>query len=402
MGRWCLGAGLTVLAGCHTADDVVAGGDAGTGRPSALGSTAARASTASPLVIEIEDLLEQAVADRVFPGAVCLIRQDGVDLCRLAVGRETYADDARAVEVEHLFDMASLTKVCATTPVVLRLVARGTLTLETRVADLLPFFAGEGKGAVTIRHLLTHSSGLPAWRKFYEQGLVGKAAVVRAAAGEPLEARPGERTRYSDLGLILLMACVEQAAGADFDAVVQREVFDPLGMPSARFNTTGRGLPWCVPTEVSQFHGKLLDGVVHDENAFVMGGASGHAGLFAAADDVARLAEAFLRGGTDEGGDPWLPQALVANATRRQNLTANSSRCLGWDSPRAGSWAGAAVPEGLFAHTGFTGTSVWCDPATATCVVLLTNRVHPTRKEKRHTAVRRRLHDLVQRHLAGR
>ena len=338
--------------------------------------------------------LQQAVADRVFPGAVCLVTRRGARVCEIAVGQATYADDAAPVRRDSVFDMASLTKVCATAPAVMTLVRDGVVELDQRVATLLPGFTGGGREAVTLRHLLTHSSGLPAWRGFYAEAS-SREHVVRLALATELEVAPGERVRYSDIGLILLMACVEAATGTDFDHAVQRRVFDPLGMAGARFNTTAAPLPGAVPTEVVEQRGGLVRGVVHDENAWAMGGISGHAGLFATAGDVASLGHAFLNGGRGPAG-AWLPAGLVEEAIRPAGVPEGSRRCLGWDHPGPGAWAGTHPPPRLFAHTGFTGTSVWCDPDTALCVVLLTNRVHPTRQERRHTAVRREIHDLVQ------
>lgn len=340
---------------------------------------------------DIDTLLTEAIADRVFPGAVCLVTRRGHLVHSVALGRSTYAEDAVPVRLDSAFDLASLTKVCATAPVVLTLVRDGVVSLDQPVVSLLPGFSGGGREDVTLRHLLTHSSGLPAWQGFYAEAS-SREDVARLALATELEASPGVRMRYSDIGLILLMACVETATGTDFDHAVQRRVFDPLGMAGARFNSTGVPMPGAVPTEVVEQRGGLVAGVVHDENAWAMGGISGHAGLFATAGDVARLAQAFANGGAG-----WLPPALAELAIRPQGVPEDSLRCLGWDHPGPGSWAGTHPPPRLFAHTGFTGTSVWCDPDTGICVVLLTNRVHPTRQERRHTAVRRALHDLVQR-----
>lgn len=346
------------------------------------------------LPAEIEKLLWAACEERAFPGAVCQIARHGRVVFTAAVGRVAYAPDAAGVTPATPYDLASLTKVCATTPVVLRLVAAGSLSLEQRVDALVPEFVGTGKDRVTIRHLLTHTSGLPAYLQFYKT-IAGKAAIVRAAAEEGLRTEPGADTVYSDLGLILLMACAERAGGAPFDELAQREVFTPLGMTGARYLPIGGpGTSGVPPTEACAWRGRTVQGEVHDENAAAMGGVSGHAGLFATAEDVTRIGLAFLGGGSG-----WLPGALQQEATRRAEVVPGSSRALGWDTFVVGGAGGSLLSPGSFGHTGFTGTSIWCDPARDLCVVLLTNRVHPTRVNAKITRVRRELHDLVVRAL---
>lgn len=333
--------------------------------------------------------LRAAIDAHAFPGAVCAVARHGVVVASVAVGRTTYEDDAPPVGVDTRFDLASLTKVCATLPAALRLLARGKLTLATRVADLVPDFVGPGKERVTIRHLLTHSGGLVAWLPLFklEQG---KAAIVHAAARQGLRTEPGVDTVYSDLGMILLMACLERVSGEDFATLVRREVFDPLGMQTAAFAPSGQPLAGAAPTEDCAWRQRVVQGEVHDENAFAMGGASGHAGLFAAADDVLRVGSMFLSGG---GG--YLPPALVRTATQRADQPQGSTRALAWDTFVAGGSGGSRLSAAAFGHTGFTGTSIWCDPSRDLCVVLLSNRVFPTRVNGKIVDVRRRLHDLV-------
>ncbi|MEZ5962854.1 MAG: glycoside hydrolase family 3 N-terminal domain-containing protein [Planctomycetota bacterium] len=352
------------------------------GEPEALGF-------APELVEHVRTCLEGAVADHAFPGAVCAVARRGTVVATVAVGRETYAADAPAVRADSKFDLASLTKVCATLPATLRLCAAGKLSLDTRVAELLPDFVGPGKDRVTVRHLLTHSAGLVSWLPLFRT-CEGKEAVVRAAIDEGLRTEPGTDTVYSDLGLILLMACLERASGRDFGALVRDEVFAPLGMAHAGFGVAGTEIAGAVPTEACKWRSRVLRGEVHDENAFAMGGTSGHAGLFATADDVLRVGCVFLAGGCG-----YLPPALAQVAIQRAELPPGSSRALGWDTFVAGGSGGSKLGANAFGHTGFTGTSIWCDPATDLCVVLLSNRVHPTRVNAKIKEVRRRLHDLV-------
>jgi CubicO group peptidase (beta-lactamase class C family) len=272
---------------------------------------------------------------------------------------------------------------------VLRLIDQGKLGLDTRVQQVLPGFAGDDRAAIEIRHLLTHTAGLPPFLRFFET-LDGRDAIVAASLTAPLQTEPGTTYRYSDIGMILLMAVVEKTTGEPFDVFVAREVFEPLSMDSARFVRRGENLGGAIPTEQDGWRGRLVAGEVHDENAYAMGGVSGHAGLFANARDVTRLAQAFLGGGRGIARPD-----LVRRFISRQDVVPGSSRALGWDTFEVGGSGGSKLAPNAFGHTGFTGTSVWCDPTRDLSIVLLSNRVHPTRDNKGHIEVRRDLADLV-------
>ncbi|MFO1077856.1 MAG: glycoside hydrolase family 3 N-terminal domain-containing protein [Planctomycetota bacterium] len=343
------------------------------------------------LPARLEQRLAAAVADGAFPGAVCVVARNGWVIARVAVGHRSYAADAERVFADTPFDLASLTKVTATTPAILRLVAAGKLGLDDPVQKWVPAFAGTGKERVTVRHLLAHCGGLPAYERYYRT-LRGRDAIVDAAAKEGLMYEPGTGTTYSDLGFILLMAVVEKASGEPFATFVQREVFAPLQMHDAAFAPTdGPPRAGAAPTEDDPDRGGIVTGAVHDENAFAMGGVSGHAGLFATADDVMRLGLMLMGGGRG-----FLPRELVAAATSPAGLVpGDRTRGVGYQMLQPGTWAGSAVSPGTFGHTGFTGTSLWCDPELDVCVVLLTNRVHPTRVNNKIQQVRREVHDLV-------
>lgn len=333
----------------------------------------------------IEARLQQAVSDRATPGAVCMVAKRGKVVARVAVGRTSYAEDAPPVTLSTAYDLASLTKVCATTPVVLSLVDSGKLSLDDPVAKWVPSFQGAGKDRVTVRHLMAHQGGLAPYVRYFRT-LTGKQQIVEAAAREGLMTEPGTGVRYSDLGFILLMAVAEAASGQPFEQLAAETAF-PMRTGFAK--TSGPALD-AAPTELDEQRGGVMRGYVHDENAFAMGGVSGHAGLFATADEVLTYGMRLLA-----GGEPWLSREIVALATRPAGITSDTSRGLGFQLMRSGGWAGTKVPEGTFGHTGFTGTSLWCSPQTETCVVLLTNRVHPTRVNNKITAVRRAVHDLV-------
>ncbi|MBX3461612.1 MAG: serine hydrolase [Planctomycetes bacterium] len=324
------------------------------------------------LAERIRRRLERAVAERVFPGGVCLVARRGERVVEVAVGRESYADDAAAVTPALVYDLASLTKVVATLPAVLRLAARGTLSLDDPVGRWLPEFRAGGQAAVTVADLLRHRGGLPAFRPWFRT-LQGRDAIVAAAAAEPVADGPFVRV-YSDVGYVLLGAVVEAASGESLAAFAAREVFVPLGMQGACFVPVAAAPLAAAPTESDPARGGVVRGHVHDENAFAMGGVAGHAGLFARADDVLRLGIAMLAGGRGV-----LPRELVALAT-------TGPEPLGF-APAAG---------GAFGHTGFTGTSLWCHPRHDLCVVLLTNRVHPRRGDGTGiAAVRADVHELV-------
>ncbi|MGE3350994.1 MAG: glycoside hydrolase family 3 N-terminal domain-containing protein [Planctomycetota bacterium] len=363
------GTGLTLLPG----RELPAGAPADEGLPEGLAA-------------QVRAALDEAVADRITPGAVCLVLRHGRVVLDVAAGRHSYEGDAPAVTRATPYDLASLTKVCATLPAVLSLVAAGELRLEDPVQRWVPAFAGDGKDRVTVQHLLAHTSGLPPYVRLYET-LAGKDAIVTAAAAVPLQKAPGAAVVYSDLGMMLARAVVDACSGEPFADYVRRAVWAPLGMQGASFAGEDAPVTAAPPTEVD---GRgAVQGRVHDENAFAMGGISGHAGMFATADDVLRLGACFLA----RGRGLWPPD-LVAGALRPQDAV-GSDRGLGFDLLQPGGFGGGDVLPDTFGHTGFTGTSILCDPRRDLCVVLLTNRVHPTRDNPRILDLRRRVHDLV-------
>ncbi len=339
----------------------------------------------------LREVLARGIENRAFPGAVATIARRGVVVAEVAAGRTTWADGpyrsiSRPMQVDALFDMASLTKVCATTPTILRLVDRGALDLDAPIA---PRIAGFDDPRVTTQHLLTHTAGFPPFLRFFRDHH-GAYAVLHAAVRTPLVTAPGAATKYSDIGLMCAMLVAEHAGQQPFAALTGTEVFEPLGMQSAQF-ASGTSPLDAVPTEARAWpDGSLVVGRAHDENAAAMGGVSGHAGLFATAADVTRLGQAFLGGGRG-----WLSPALARAATRPAEVVAGSSRAIGWDTFRAGGSGGSKLSARAFGHTGYTGTSIWCDPRTDVSIVLLTNRVHPTRENSGHVAVRRELADRV-------
>ena len=318
--------------------------------------------------------------DSAFPGAVVAVgRRDSV-LLLAAVGHYGI-DDPRPVTPETVYDMASLTKVIGLTTACMMLVSEQKLDLDAPVQRYVPAFRGPGKERVTIRNLLTHSSGLPAWRPLYTETTT-RATAFALADTTALLRQPGDTFVYSDLGAIVLTQAVEGITGQRLDAFLDARVFRPLQLTSTRYLPPTAWRDRIAPTERSQ-DGTIIRGTVHDENAWRLGGVSGHAGLFSTAGDLARFAQ-------------WLlGQPAFLEWTRRQNVPPGSSRALGWDTPSEISSAGTKLGPRAFGHTGFTGTSIWIDPEKDLFIILLTNRVNPTRENGRIARVRPRVADLV-------
>jgi len=311
-----------------------------------------------------------------------------------ARGRLAFDPQSPAVTRETIFDLASLTKVLATTPIAADLVARGMLDLEMPLRDALPEWNSPDREAVTIRDLLEHCSGLPAYREYFKR-LRGRSAYVAAIAAEPLEYPPRAKSVYSDLGFIVLGVALERRGGASLDRQFAR------WRDAARI---AQPLDYCPPaewvartamTEHDPWRGRVLQGEVHDENAAALGGVAAHAGLFGTAAAVGEAARWWLhrlRGEDDPG--TGITAALARRFVQRSTVP-GSSRALGWDTMLPTSSCGSRMSSRAIGHTGFTGTSLWIDPARELYFVLLTNRVHPTRRNEAINEVRRRFHDAA-------
>jgi len=334
--------------------------------------------------------LDSAVAAGAAPGAVLAVSLGGRHLYH-ATGR-LGVDDAVRPDSATIYDLASLTKVVALTTMIQLLVENGDFELDAPAARYVPAFSGDGRESVTLRHLLTHSSGLPAWRPLHLQSAT-RAGAFALADTTALEAPPGTRYVYSDLGGIVLTQAVEARTGMRLDSLVHQHLIQPLGLHQTGFlpdpDLAGR----IAPTENDPWRGRTLRGEVHDENASRLDGVSGHAGLFASARDMLVIADWLLNrwhGVHGPAAKRWSREF-----TRRQDLPPGSSRALGWDTPSEGSSAGTRLGPESFGHTGFTGTSIWIDPVRDLAIVLLSNRVHPTRQNPRWGPVRAGVADLV-------
>lgn len=355
--------------------------------------------------------LDSAVAAGAAPGAVLAVTRDGQ---RFIHGTgQLGADEPERPGPQTIYDLASLTKVVGLTTAAMLAVNDGRLDLDAPVQHYLSAFTGAGKDRVTIRMLLAHASGLPAWRPLFRDAAT-RAEVFALADSAPLDSVPGSTDTYSDIGAIVLTQVIEGVYGERLDSLLAERVFEPLGMAATRYLPPSSWRDRIAPTELDPWRGRVLRGEVHDENAAAMGGVSGHAGLFGSAEDLLIFAEWMMdqadgrsgsqavgrSGGRAEHLDgpsdrPTVRPSVLAEFTRRQNLAPGSSRALGWDTPSEGSSAGRLLSPTSFGHTGFTGTSLWIDPRHHLAIVLLSNRVNPTRENPRWTSVRAAIADLV-------
>ena len=364
----------------------------------------------------INNAFEQAVAEGVFPGAVVLVSRHDQVVYEQAFGHRSLEPRQTLMELGTIFDLASLTKPFATTLAIMLLVKEKKLRLDDLVTRIIPTYGVFGKNLTTFRHLLHHSSGLPAWKPFFEEVVKGeKTGRINFVASQaaknhvyeqihrekPITA-PGAQCVYSDLGFIVLGEAVEILSGNALDRFCQEKIFKPLGLRATGFVDltqlrTHRLEPFeemIAPTENCPWRKKILCGEVHDDNAYAMGGVAGHAGLFSSARDVhtllVRLSRCF------QGNDGFLPQNVMREFFKKLPVPGNADFALGWDTPSSEhSAAGHLFSADSVGHLGFTGCSVWCDLEKNCHVILLSNRVHPSRKNDRIKEFRPMIHDQI-------
>jgi len=336
----------------------------------------------------IDEVVVEAIAEKKLPGAVVLVGRGDEVVFRKAYGNRALAPSVEPMTLDTIFDMASLTKVVATTSAVMMLVEDGKIRLTDPVAQYIPDFARYGKDRVTVRHLLTHMSGLRPDVDLADPW-VGYEAAITLANEEVLSAAPGRQFVYSDIGFFLLAEIVAKVSGQPFDQFVATRLFRPLGMKDTAFTPDASLRARIAPTEVCTPFGwpcagpgaEMLRGVVHDPTARRMGGVAGHAGLFSTAEDISRFARMLLRGGELDGARALSPLTVARMTSPSTPGDQVNVRGLGWDMDSSfSSNRGELLPIGSFGHTGFTGTSLWVDPATQLFVVFLSNRVHPDGK----------------------
>jgi CubicO group peptidase (beta-lactamase class C family) len=347
-------------------------------------------------------VLDKAIAARAFPGCAFGVLAEGQVVLQGARGNFTYDDGAPSVTAETVYDVASLTKVVATTAAAMLLSQRGLLDLDTPVGELLPGFVvgrapGEHARHVTLRHLLAHNSGLPGYVEFFRTATT-PAALFRACLELPLEAEPGARAEYSDPGFILLGKALEVLTREYLSSWVRREVFVPLGMAATGFCPAPAARAAIPPTEEdTKLRHRRIQGEVQDEHAWLLKGAAGHAGVFSNGPDLLRFASKILEASSGRGGGNLFETSTVEQFAQRQGPE-GSSRALGWDTPSESSSSGRYFSPESIGHLGYSGCSLWIDLKAEIAVVLLTNRTWPDRSagtKELIREVRPAFHDAV-------
>lgn len=364
----------------------------------------------------VDDVFRWGVENGVFPGAVVLLGSEGRVRLHRAYGFRSLVPKPLPMTRHTVFDLSSLTKPIATVTAIMLRVKERKISLDEPVSSVVTGFKGERKDAITFRHLLNHSSGLPAWKPYYRDlvdvkggasGFRDTAAMRRRRVWQRIDAEalveePGKKAMYSDLGFMLLGEAVERSSGLRLDEFCRSFVFAPMGLESTFFvdlcgGSAGRPqkVAEYAATEMCTWRQKVLCGEVHDDNAFAMGGIAGHAGLFAPAQDIHRFMN-FLAGCYHGRNPSFLPGNIVREFLERETAIEGSTYALGWDTPTGGkSSSGQGFSPKTVGHLGFTGTSIWWDLERDIHVVLLTNRVHPSRDNDRIKEFRPLAHDVI-------
>ncbi|MEP6766384.1 MAG: serine hydrolase domain-containing protein [Gemmatimonadaceae bacterium] len=345
----------------------------------------------------VQAVVNRAVADGAFPGAFAVIGTSNGVLAQYGAGKLDADDSTRPTEYT-VWDLASMSKLVGTTSAMLQLVASKRVVVDSPVVQYLPSWKGAGTDRITVRQLLTHSAGLVADLPLYTQAANDTAALLMIYGATPTTT-PGTHYVYSDVGFILLGRMIQNITGQSLDQYTAQNVFNPLNMSDTRYLPPASWLPRIAPTEIDPWRGRHIRGEVHDENASKLGGVAGHAGLFSSARDLSRFAELYLSGGELEGQRIFDTSTLL-EFIKVQDTTV-SHRALGWETANGANSAGTRLSKLSFGHTGFTGTSLWMDPTRNIFVLLLSNRVNPTRANTKIGAVRIALANAVVAALEG-
>lgn len=350
----------------------------------------------------VYQVLSEAIANRAFPGCAFGVLAGGEVVLQDAMGRFTYDEDAPAVNAATVYDVASITKVVATTAAAMLLFQRGQLDLDLPLGELLPGFvvgraSTELARHVKLRHLLAHNAGLPGYVEFFKT-VSTPGALMRACLQLPLAAEPGARYEYSDPGFILLGKALEVLTRQHLSPWVRKEVFEPLGLAATGFCQPSATRLQIAPTEDdTTFRHRRIQGEVQDENAWLLKGVAGHAGLFSNVADLLRFAREILNAAVPRsgGGEPRLFEAATIERFAQRQGPEGSSRALGWDTPSAESSSGRHFSPRSIGHLGYSGCSLWIDLEAAVAVVLLTNRTWPDRQCQLIRDVRPAFHNAV-------
>ena len=345
----------------------------------------------------VQAVLQRAVADGAFPGAFAVVGTSSGVLAQFGAGRLDADDDTRPSDYT-VWDLASMSKLVGTTSALLQLVAAKRVVIDSPVVSYLPSWQGAGVQRITVRQLLTHSAGLVADLPLYKEAESDTAALLMIYGATPTTP-PGTHYLYSDVGFILLGRMIQSITGQPLDQYLAENVFVPLGMSDTRYLPPASWLPRIAPTEIDPWRGRHIRGEVHDENASKLGGIAGHAGLFSSARDLSKFAQLYLSGGVLDGKKIFETSTLL-DFIKVQDTTV-SQRALGWETPTGANSSGTRLSPLSFGHTGFTGTSLWMDPTRNIFVLLLSNRVNPTRLNTKIGAVRIALANAVVAALEG-
>ncbi|WP_141603992.1 serine hydrolase domain-containing protein [Terrilactibacillus laevilacticus] len=341
---------------------------------------------------KIHQYLQNAIDEKIIPGAVIYVSQYGETLIHESIGFSQLMPEQILMNHDKIFDLASLTKIVATLPAILKLIEEGQICLSDKISNFLPEFTGKGKDKIKLWHLLTHTSGLPADRPHYKQ-LKSADNVLNEIYDETLIAPIGSKVIYSDLGFIVLYKLIETITGKSFTDYITRNLFSPLGMNHTCFNPLFSKRDYAA-TEYSQTIKDYKRGSVHDEKAEVMGGISGHAGLFSTMEDLIKFST-MIEGNGDYNGKRFLSKSVLELARKNYTPFDDEYRGLGWALKSSyGTSCGDLFSSHSYGHTGFTGTSIWFDPDIGLKVILLTNRVHLGR-DLGFVRLRPRLHNLI-------
>lgn len=344
----------------------------------------------SERLIYANNIIEEGLAKKSYPGAVVMAGRHGKIFFANSYGHKIITPEQLPTEIDTIYDLASLTKIFTATAIMI-LVERGQILLDDKVISYYPRFARNGKADVTIEHLLTHTSGLPAWLPLWQTVKSKDDAIDEICRANP-EAKAGEAYVYSDLGYMMLGFIIEKVTNTTIDDFITQEILVPLKMNDSMYNPPEELKQRCAATEIDNaYRHRLIWGEAHDENAFAIGGASGHAGLFSTASDLARFCQMFLNYGELDGVRILSPLTVMLMSQNHVPSKLGVKRGYGWYIST--SLRGDIFPIGSFGHTGFTGTSIWIDPTTDSFSIILTNRVHPNRNNTTINMYRSKFHN---------
>ncbi len=342
----------------------------------------------------VDQLMLKAISDSVFPGSALAVGTNNKILFSKGFGNFTYDKKSSGVTTKSIFDLASVSKVVGTTSAAMILVEQNKMSLDDKVIKYLPEFNNNGKDKVTVRNLLLHNSGLASFKKYYDVYSTADE-VINDIMNLPLDNPTGEKYVYSDLGIITLQKVIEKTSGKSLDVFLEENLFSKLEMNQTMYNPSNEIKNKCVPTELDDFwRMRLLQGEVHDERAYMLNGVAGHAGLFSTVEDLSKFAMMMLNYGEFEN-KRIISYEIIDEWTTKQSE--QSDRALGWDtkSVEGYSSAGKYFSNDSFGHTGYTGTSIWIDKENKLFVILLSNRVHPTRANKKISKFRPIIHNAI-------